>query len=80
MASVQAPSRLGFGQSDPRSSSLVGVAGEWVCRCNGTPWLITPKAIAERMNAYLGEGWPAPPHSGDQVATLALCLEMAREA
>lgn len=37
-------------------------------------------AVAERLNAYLGDEWPAPPYSGDQVATLALCLEMAREA
>jgi len=37
-------------------------------------------AVAERLNAYLGDGWPAPPYSADQVATLALCLEMAREA
>jgi len=38
------------------------------------------EAVAERLNAYLGDGWPAPPYSGDQVATLALCLEMAQEA
>jgi len=36
-------------------------------------------AVAERLNAYLGDGWPAPPWDGDQVATLALCLEMAEE-
>jgi len=36
-------------------------------------------AVAERLNAYLGDGWPAPPYTGDQVATLALCMEMARE-
>lgn len=36
-------------------------------------------AVAERLNAYLGDEWPAAPYSGDQVATLALCLEMARE-
>ena len=36
-------------------------------------------AVAERLNAYLGDEWPAPPYSADQVATLALCLEMARE-
>ena len=36
-------------------------------------------AVAERLNGYLGDGWPAPPYAGDQVATLALCLEMARE-
>ena len=36
-------------------------------------------AVAERLNAYLGGSWPGAPYSGDQVATLALCLEMARE-
>jgi len=36
--------------------------------------------VAARLNGYLGDGWPAPPWDGDQVATLALCLEMAREA
>jgi len=35
-------------------------------------------AVAKRLNAYLGDGWPAPPWDGDQVATLALCLEMAQ--
>jgi len=38
------------------------------------------EAVAERLNAYLGPSWPAPPWDGDQVSTLALCLEMAREA
>jgi len=36
-------------------------------------------AVAERLNGYLGDDWPAPPWDGDQVATLALCLEMAGE-
>jgi len=37
-------------------------------------------AVAERLNAYLDPSWPGPPWDGDQVATLALCLEMAGEA
>jgi len=37
------------------------------------------EVIAERLNAHLGPSWPGPPWSGDQVATLALCLEMAQE-
>jgi len=37
------------------------------------------EAVAQTLNGYLGDGWPAPPYSGDQVATLALCLEMAQE-
>lgn len=36
-------------------------------------------AVAERLNDYLGEGWPAPPWDADQVATLALCIELAEE-
>ena len=38
------------------------------------------EAVAQTLNGYPGDGWPAPPYSGDQVATLALCLEMAGEA
>jgi len=49
----------------------------WIeSRDEGPQW----EAVAERLNAYLSDGWPAPPYTGDQVATLALCLEMAREA
>lgn len=33
--------------------------------------------IARKVNGYLGDAWPAPPWSADQVATLALVLEMA---
>ena len=36
-------------------------------------------AVAQRLNAYLGDEWPAPPWDGNQVATVALCLEMAQE-
>jgi len=38
------------------------------------------EAWAQTLNRYLGDSWPAPPYSGDQVTTLALCLEMARES
>jgi len=37
-------------------------------------------AVADRLNDFLGPSWPAPPYSGDQTATLALCLSMAQEA
>ena len=37
-------------------------------------------AAAERLNAFLGDSWPAPPWDGDQVATLALCLDMAADS
>lgn len=31
------------------------------------------------LNACLGDAWPAPPWSADQVATLALVLELASD-
>ena len=31
------------------------------------------------LTEYLGPTWPAPPWDGEQTATVALCLEMARE-
>jgi len=37
-------------------------------------------AVADRLNDFLGPSWPGPPWSCDQVATLAMCLEMAQEA
>ena len=36
--------------------------------------------IAEHLNAYLGENWPAPPYTGDQAATVAMALSLAEEA
>jgi hypothetical protein len=42
-------------------------------RDEGSDW----EGIAERLNAYLGDRWPAPPYSGDQVNTLAMCLSLA---
>lgn len=35
--------------------------------------------VAERLNSYLDPSWPAPPWTADQVATLALCLDMAAD-
>jgi hypothetical protein len=37
-------------------------------------------AVAEQLNEFLGPSWPGPPYDGDQAATLALCLEMARSS
>jgi len=49
----------------------------WIeSRDEGHQW----EVIADRLNDFLGPSWPGPPYSADQVATLALCLEMAREA
>ena len=36
--------------------------------------------IAEQFNAYLGPEWPAPPWSGGQAATVAMCLRLAEES
>jgi len=36
-------------------------------------------AVAERLNDFLDPSCPGPPWDGDQVSTLALCLEMAQE-
>ncbi|NBO83182.1 MAG: hypothetical protein EBU75_10270 [Betaproteobacteria bacterium] len=41
-----------------------------------SPW----DGVAERLNSYLGDSWPTVPWSGDQVATLALLLSMAKES
>ncbi len=35
--------------------------------------------VALLLTEYLGPSWPAPPWDGEQAATVALCLEMARE-
>lgn len=42
----------------------------------GPDWAL----VAEHLNAYLGDSWPAPPYSGDQAATVAMCLSLAQEA
>jgi hypothetical protein len=34
------------------------------------------EAVAQVLNAYLGDGWPVPPWSVDQVATLQVVLEL----
>ena len=36
--------------------------------------------LAERLNAYLGPTWPAPPWDGEQANTLAMALSLAQEA
>ena len=37
-------------------------------------------SVAEQLNAFLGDNWPAPPYSPDQTATLAMVLSLAEEA
>ena len=41
---------------------------------------LTIEQITENLNDYLGDNWPAPPWDAEQVATLLVCVEMAREA
>jgi len=49
----------------------------WIeSRDEGPQW----EVIAGRLNDFLDPSWPAPPWDGDQVSTLALCLEMAGES
>ena len=36
--------------------------------------------VAERLNAFLGPAWPAPPWDGEHANTLAMALAMAQEA
>jgi excisionase family DNA binding protein len=35
--------------------------------------------IAALLNAYLGDSWPPPPYTGEQAATLAMCLALATD-
>lgn len=35
--------------------------------------------VAALLNAYLGDSWPAPPYTGEQAATLAMCLALATD-
>jgi len=47
--------------------------------CRGWRGVSDEEAVAQTLNGYLGPSWPAPPWDGDQVSTLAMCLEMAQE-
>ena len=40
---------------------------------------LTIEQITENLNDYLGDNWPPPPWDAEQVATLLVCVEMARE-
>lgn len=42
----------------------------------GPDWAV----VAEQLNVFLGDSWPAPPWTGDQAATLQMCLSLAQEA
>ena len=72
----------------PAAAQLAGLSEEELgARCDevmagldavelGPDWAV----VAEHLNAYLGDSWPAPPWSVDQAATMALCLSLAEEA
>ena len=47
---------------------------EWTDSQRDPDWAL----VADRLNSYLGDSWPGPPYDGDQVATLAVCLELAQ--
>jgi hypothetical protein len=34
------------------------------------------EAVAQRLNSYLGDKWPAPPYTADQWQTLRVVLEL----
>ncbi len=38
------------------------------------------EGVSERLNAFLGPTWPAPPYTAEQAATVAMCLSLAEEA
>jgi excisionase family DNA binding protein len=37
-------------------------------------------AVADRLNGYLGDEWAGAPYSGDQAATIAMCMSLAMES
>lgn len=41
---------------------------------------LTIEQITENLNDYLGTDWPAPPWDAEQIATLLVCVDMARES
>ena len=42
---------------------------------SGADW----PALAASVNEFLGADWPAPPWSGDQLNTVAMCLALAHD-
>ena len=35
--------------------------------------------VADRMNAYVGPTWPAPPWTAEQANTMAMAMALAQE-
>jgi hypothetical protein len=62
--------------SDAALEAAMAPITAW-CDSQATPdWC----RVAEYLNTYLGDSWPAPPWSGDQAATVAMALSLAEEA
>ena len=58
-------------------AAAVAPLDDWIASRQQAPdW---PR-IAARLNGFLGQDWPCPPWSGDQAATVAMCMELALEA
>ena len=60
---------------DDALAAAVAPLDRWIAGQGAPAW----DEIAARLNAYLGPAWPGPPWSGEQTATLALCLELATD-
>ena len=60
---------------DDALAAAIAPINEWIAGQEAPAW----DQIADRLNAYLGDSWPCPPWSGEQAATLALCLAMATD-
>ena len=58
-------------------AAAVAPLDDWIASRQQAPdW---PR-IAARLNGFLGQDWPCPPWSGEQAATLSMCMELAQEA
>ena len=61
--------------TDAQLEAAIAPINEWIDAQRQEPeW----ERIADRLNAYLG-AWPGPPWSGEQAATVAMCMELALE-
>ena len=61
--------------SDEALAAAMRPIDAWIDSQRSPDW----QAVAQHLNRYLGDSWPAPPWSGDQVATLAMALSLAEE-
>ena len=61
--------------TDAELAAAVAPLDRWIASQRDPDWAL----VADRLNAYLGDSWPCPPWSGEQPATLAMCLAMATD-